>query len=128
MKSHPVRSAEMVGALGELEFFLDVMSGVLHHHERIDGLGYPFGLRGDEIPVSSRIVLVTDTFDAMTSNRSYRKGVASEVAYEELLRCAGKQFDPYFVKLFINAHKFWENGRQYKKAGSMAEEVWLKTA
>ena len=67
---------------------------ILHHHERLDGRGYPRGLRGDEIPLESRIILVADAFEAMTSDRPYRRSAAAAAALEELNRHAGTQFDP----------------------------------
>ena len=73
---------------------------VLHHHEHLDGSGYPHGLRGDEIPRESRILLVADAFEAMTSDRPYRKGRPASAAVAELRRCAGQQFDPEVVAAF----------------------------
>ena len=70
---------------------------VLHHHEHLDGSGYPHGLRGDEIPIQSRIILVADAFEAMTSDRPYRAGRPMQDALTELRRCAGTQFDPEVV-------------------------------
>jgi putative nucleotidyltransferase with HDIG domain len=72
-------------------------SWVRHHHERMDGQGYPEGLGGDEIPLGSRILFVADAFEAMTSDRPYRKGVSIEEGIEELRRCAGTQFDSEVV-------------------------------
>jgi HD-GYP domain-containing protein (c-di-GMP phosphodiesterase class II) len=74
---------------------------LLHHHERFDGGGYPGGLRREEIPLGSRIIAVADSFDAMTSNRPYRKAGSPEAAAKELLRCAGTQFDPAVVEGFM---------------------------
>ena len=70
---------------------------VLHHHERMDGSGYPNGQSGDEISLSSRIIGVVDAFDAMTSGRPYRESWTHDVALLELQRCAGSQFDPDVV-------------------------------
>jgi len=74
---------------------------ILCHHERYDGKGYPQGLKGDEIPVLSRILSVVDAYDAMTSNRSYRKAMSKEKAIEEIKKCSGNQFDPNIVDLFL---------------------------
>jgi HD-GYP domain-containing protein (c-di-GMP phosphodiesterase class II) len=71
------------------------------HHERWDGRGYPNKIKGEEIPLPSRILAVADTYDAMTSNRSYRKGLPHEVAVEEIKNCSGTQFDPDIIKAFI---------------------------
>ena len=77
-----------------------VASWVLHHHERWDGDGYPSGLAGPAIPLGARIIFVADAFDAMTSDRVYRRGVSSRSAVAELERCAGSQFDPQVVAAF----------------------------
>ncbi len=83
---------------------------VLHiarsHHERLDGDGFPDGLRGDSIPLEARIVAVVDAFDAMTTNRAYRASLQPNEAYEELDRCAGTHFDPQVVEAF---HKAFPN-------------------
>jgi two-component system cell cycle response regulator len=69
-------------------------------HERVDGAGYPDGLRGEQIPIGSRIIAVCDAYDAMTSPRSYREPISTEAAVQELERCAGTQFDPEVVHAF----------------------------
>lgn len=74
---------------------------ILHHHESFDGKGYPGGLKGDEIPVGSRIVSVIDSFDAMVSNRPYRNGLPFEEAERRLLEASGSQFDPAIVQHFL---------------------------
>ncbi|MEU3780361.1 HD-GYP domain-containing protein [Streptomyces sp900129855] len=80
-----------------ISFLGEARSAILHHHERIDGSGYPYGLVGAQIPESARVVAVADAFDAMTSTRSYSRARPVEVALEELRRCAGTQFDPRMV-------------------------------
>lgn len=108
---HPVMSAEI---LAPIDFLADKIPIVKHHHERYDGKGYPSKLKGEEIPLGARIICVADTFDAMTSNRSYRKGLPAETALEELKRCCGTQFDPAIVQAFLSvfgkkyAHNFEE--------------------
>jgi HD-GYP domain-containing protein (c-di-GMP phosphodiesterase class II) len=79
-----------------------VADWVLHHHERWDGSGYPDGLPGDRIPLGARIIFVADAFDAMTSERVYRRRVAPQHAIAELERCAGSQFDPEIVAALAN--------------------------
>ncbi|HKF51398.1 MAG TPA: HD domain-containing phosphohydrolase, partial [Candidatus Acidoferrales bacterium] len=74
---------------------------ILHHHESFDGKGYPGGLKGDEIPVGSRIVSVIDSFDAMVSTRPYRNGLPFEEAERRLLEACGSQFDPVIVQHFL---------------------------
>src|SRR4029077_3740821 len=99
MSSH-VRIGHAIVAAAELE---DEARWVLHHHERVDGNGYPLGLRGDEIPLESRIILVADAFEAMTSDRPYRKGCPAEDALAELERLAGAQFDAACVDALRSA-------------------------
>jgi HD-GYP domain-containing protein (c-di-GMP phosphodiesterase class II) len=74
---------------------------ILHHHENFNGNGYPAGLRGEEIPLGSRIVSVIDAFDAMVSSRPYRQGLPLEEAERRLLEASGTQFDPDVVKSFL---------------------------
>ena len=74
---------------------------VLSHHERFDGKGYPRGLSGGEIPLDARIFAVADTLDAMTSDRPYRKGVSADIAFTELEKQRGKQFDPACADAFL---------------------------
>jgi hypothetical protein len=92
---HPVRGLEMVR---EIEFLGEAFEGILHHHERLDGRGYPMGLAGDAIPEFARIIAVADAFDSMTSTRSYRQARSVGEAVEELRRCTGTQFDQVFVE------------------------------
>ena len=104
MKTHAERSAELMVNLESSSFFKDVQMAVLHHHERIDGKGYPFGLVGEEIPYISRLILVVDTVDAMSQDRAYRKGLPMEIVYQELEKHAGTQFDEELAMAFIQAH------------------------
>jgi len=78
---------------------------ILSHHEHYDGTGYPKGLKGEDIPLINRILCVADSFDAMTNDRIYKKGISHEDAFIELERCSGTQFDPGIVKLFIEENK-----------------------
>ncbi|WP_159772782.1 HD-GYP domain-containing protein [Streptomyces sp. HM190] len=91
---HPEYGHEMVRGIS---FLGEARAAVLHHHERMDGSGYPYGLAGDDIPEFARLVAVADAFDAMTSTRSYRRGRPVAAALQELERCAGTQFDPVMV-------------------------------
>ncbi|SFH33745.1 HD domain-containing protein [Desulfotomaculum arcticum] len=75
---------------------------VLHHHERWDGTGYPDGLAGDDIPLIARIIAVADAFDAMTTDRPYRKALSKEDAVKEIISCSGTQFDPNVAEVFTN--------------------------
>jgi len=99
---HPVRGHEMVR---EIEFLDEAFAGIMHHHERLDGQGYPMGLAGDQIPEFARAIAVADAFDSMTTTRSYRGARSTEHALDELLRCAGSQFDPVMVTAMVAAIK-----------------------
>ncbi|MEW6064557.1 MAG: HD domain-containing phosphohydrolase [Bacillota bacterium] len=98
-----IREHSVMGAniLKQIDTFSDLVAIVRAHHERYDGRGYPDGLAGEDIPLISRIITVADSFEAMTSDRSYRKRFTIEYALEELQRCAGTQFDPTIVNHFI---------------------------
>ncbi len=98
IRSHPGRGASIVKGLKFLGNAEDV---VLHHHERFDGKGYPHGIAGDEIPLESRIVNVADAFDAMMSDRPYRKSMGLQKTLAEVENCIGKQFDPQVVEVFV---------------------------
>ena len=100
MKKHPVFGEEILMKIKGLEH---IIPGVKHHHERHDGKGYPDGLKEDEIELNAKIISVADTFDAMTSDRPYRKGLDPKIAIEELIRCSGTQFDVKIVDAFIKA-------------------------
>lgn len=106
MKLHPITGAEL---LSQVEALKPLAPFVKHHHERFDGKGYPDGLKGEDIPLESRIIIVADTFDAMTTTRSYRKGLERRVALKELNRCAGSQFDPKIVNVFTTAIENFES-------------------
>ena len=97
---HPMRGIEIVREIGFLD---EALAGIMHHHERIDGLGYPMGLAGDEIPEFARVIAVADAFDAMTSNRSYRGARSIEDAIADLRKWSGTQFDPVLVEAFVAA-------------------------
>jgi hypothetical protein len=97
---HPMRGLDIVREIGFLD---EALAGIMHHHERIDGKGYPMGLAGDEIPEFARVLAVADAFDAMTSTRSYRGPRPVPEAVTELRKCAGSQFDLAFVDAFVTA-------------------------
>jgi HD-GYP domain-containing protein (c-di-GMP phosphodiesterase class II) len=99
VKSYPSESADILASIAFLE---SVSKIVRHHRENYDGSGYPDGLKGDEIPLGSRILSVADAFDAMTSERPYRDRIDPEVAIEELQNKAGTQFDSKMVETFIS--------------------------
>ena len=82
---------------------------ILKHHERWDGKGYPLGLKGELIPIENRILAIVDAFDAMTSDRPYRKAMKADEAFAELRKCQGSQFDPILVELFLTMSTEEEN-------------------
>jgi diguanylate cyclase (GGDEF)-like protein len=96
MQQHPVISAEIVAPLLER----DLVAGIRHHHERFDGTGYPDGLAGDAIPETARLLCVVDSYDAMSSKRTYRPALSYEECLAELVRCQGKQFDADMTAAF----------------------------
>lgn len=99
MSAHPVRSAQMLEDIAVLN---QSRLWVLHHHEYLDGSGYPDHLEGDKIPIGSRIILVADAYDAMTSDRPYRKSIGYERATAELLKYSGRQFDKQLVEALLS--------------------------
>jgi HD-GYP domain-containing protein (c-di-GMP phosphodiesterase class II) len=100
VQRHPMQGLEIVR---EIEFLAEANAGIMHHHERLDGLGYPMGLRGDQIPEFARVIAVADAFDSMTTTRSYRGARSVEDAVVELRRCKGTQFDPPMVEALVRA-------------------------
>lgn len=102
MKKHPEIGAEI---LSKSEHFARIAAVILHHHERWDGRGYPFGARGEEIPLGSRIIAICDSIDAMASARAYRKALPLEVCREEIEKNIGIMYDPKIAELAL---KNWE--------------------
>jgi len=102
MKKHPLLGKEI---LEPIEFLGDIPYYILFHHEKCDGTGYPYGLTSQEIPIGSKILSVADSFDAMTTDRSYRPKRSIKEALEELDRCTGTQFDKEVVSAFKSALK-----------------------
>lgn len=102
MKVHPERGARL---MQDVSFLVPLIPYALYHHERYDGKGYPFGLAGDDIPIEGRLVAVADTFDAMTSNRPYRRGLDPELALAEIEKGKGQQFDPRIVDILVKCYR-----------------------
>ena len=101
MQTHSTKSAELVGIISKFRGF--IQDSVRHHHERWDGEGYPLGLSGKNIPLGSRIILISDTIDAMTTDRPYRKRLGLDVVIAELQKCKGTQFDPELIDVVISS-------------------------
>jgi len=98
IRAHPIIGDEILGPIGTLQ---GVRTTILQHHEKYDGTGYPYGIAGDEITLKARILSVVDTFDAMMTDRPYRKGLGMDYVLEELRSGAGTQFDPAVVNAFL---------------------------
>jgi HD-GYP domain-containing protein (c-di-GMP phosphodiesterase class II) len=99
MRLHPEKGVAILAPINQLRV---VLPGILHHHERYDGAGYPKGLKGEDIPLEARIITVADSFDAMVADRPYRKGLSATEALAELRNCSGSQFDPKVVECFCH--------------------------
>lgn len=97
MKSHPEIGARILGFVDEMQ---DVIPGVQHHHEWFDGSGYPAGMKGEDIPLTARIISIADAFDALTTDRPYRKALDNEAAFQIMADTAGKHFDPDLFSIF----------------------------
>jgi len=98
IQEHPGTSAKILSGIRQME---DIVVGLLYHHERMDGKGYPAGLKGEEVPVEARIIGLSDCFDAMTSDRVYRNARSVADTIEEIRRNAGTQFDPVLVDILL---------------------------
>ncbi|MBT7261335.1 MAG: HD domain-containing protein [Desulfobacula sp.] len=112
IKKHPLKGAEIISPL---EYLSESIPGVLHHHEAYDGTGYPSRIKGEQIPLFARIISVADTFDAITSDRAYRKGASFEKGYAIINEVAGTQLDPDLVQIFNGIYKkskIWQIQRQ----------------
>jgi|GEM_PF-668954 len=120
IQAHPAESARILTPI--FKEMPGVIEAVHHHHERFDGNGYPSGLKGHQIPLGARIIAIADAYDAMTSNRVYRKARSSKVAIEDIIACSGKQFCPNVVKGFLSfyeavpnltfSNNIWQNRRK----------------
>lgn len=104
IKTHPVVGAK---AVQDVEGIAENIDVILHHHERWDGTGYPAGLKGKDIPILARITAIADTFDAMTSTRSYRPALTSEESYRRIIDAMGTQFDPELEEYFKEVYPDW---------------------
>jgi hypothetical protein len=103
MEQHPIDGAALVATAGQLR---DLVLPIRHHHERWDGTGYPDGLKGEDIPLASRVIMFADTIDAMTTARPYRGPLSPDEVRAELIRCRGRQFDPNICDALLDS-PFW---------------------
>ena len=124
IRGHSASGMELLSSASQ---FRDILGAVRGHHERFDGNGYPDRLKGDMIPEDARIIAVADTFDAMTSNRQYRKALTFRVACEELERCKGTQLDERMVDAFLilaRNNAFWQMAQE-EMGDNMPEQLLL---
>jgi putative nucleotidyltransferase with HDIG domain len=119
IKTHSTAGAQIIERMSRLQL---LKAGVLYHHERWDGTGYPSGLKGRDIPLDARVLAIADAFDAMTTNRSYRKGIKFEEAFYRLELAKGTQFDPWLIESlkdvknrFREIYDGLESGRKYRE-------------
>ena len=101
MQTHATKSSELVGII--TKFRGGIQRAVRHHHERWDGEGYPDGVKGADIPLASRIIIISDTIDAMSTDRPYRKRLSLDIVIAELQKCRGTQFDPQIVDVAVSS-------------------------
>ena len=131
IKQHPAIGAKILRDIKQIE---DIIPGVLYHHERYDGKGYPDGLAGEDIPLMGRIICLADCFDAMTTSRTYRKALPLEVAMAEIRRCAGTQFDPRLAEVFLRSgheglHELLrDHQKKAKQLGDLQDALRTKAA
>jgi HD-GYP domain-containing protein (c-di-GMP phosphodiesterase class II) len=99
IRKHPEIGAKILKDIPQME---DILGGVLHHHEKYSGGGYPHGISGDNIPLVARMISLADTFDAMSSSRTYRNAMNRTAVLDEMRQVVGSQFDPELAELFFN--------------------------
>lgn len=121
IRTHATKGADLLQSLSSVSS--DVIRAVRHHHERYDGTGYPAGLVGEEIPVAARIIMLSDSIDAMLSDRPYRKALGVEQVYAELARCASTQFDPHIVRVILSRDTLQEAAALVKRSVEFGPEA-----
>ena len=110
IKTHP-NNSELL--LQGYDTFSEILPAIKHHHERWDGFGYPNGIEKEKIPYIARIIMLADTYDAMTSVRAYRNAIPHKETIEEIKRCANHQFDPELTEKFIKAEELMYNAKNH---------------
>lgn len=104
IQMHPESGADLLSRGYKQNYNInnDIIRAVLYHHENYDGTGYPEGLRGTDIPLAARIISIADAFDAMTTERNYKKTLTKKEALQEITHCSGSKFDPVLANIFVN--------------------------
>lgn len=125
---HPLKSVEIIKPLTNVPFFRSLMPGVRYHHERIDGKGYPFTLRGERIPLAARIVAVVDAVDAMLNSRPYQEGHSWDYVVDELRAFSGKQFDARIVKIYLEGAQVWPSIKKVDNNEFVVKHIMDKAA
>jgi HD-GYP domain-containing protein (c-di-GMP phosphodiesterase class II) len=121
MKSHPVRGYKLLDSVNE--FDANVLKGILFHHERMDGTGYPLGLKGDKIHMFGRIIAIADTFDAITASKTYCKKKSPLKAVEEIQANSFNQLDPYICQIFVNNMIEYYSGREIRLSNEQVGNI-----
>ena len=121
LKSHPVIGYKILESLNA--FNSEVLQGVLFHHERMDGTGYPLGIKGENINLSSRIIAIADTFDAITATKAYRKKNSPLKAIEEIQSNSLNHLDPYISQIFVNNIINYYNGRAIRLSNEQVGNI-----
>jgi diguanylate cyclase (GGDEF)-like protein/putative nucleotidyltransferase with HDIG domain len=124
LRTHAKLGAEIIGRIPQLSHCVEP---VLHHHEKYDGTGYPDGLKGEDIPLISRILAIANEFAVITSDRSYAESKTNEKALEELKQRSGKDFDPYLVEQFISIFELQQNGTKKRYGGKAVRSLRNKS-
>ncbi len=121
MKSHPVIGYKILDSVNE--FDADVLHGVLFHHERMDGSGYPLGLKGEKISLFGRIIAIADTFDAITASKTYSEKKSPLKAVEEIQANSFNQLDPYICQIFVNNIIEYYSGREIRLSNEQVGNI-----
>ncbi|MBN1691938.1 MAG: diguanylate cyclase [Dehalococcoidales bacterium] len=124
LRTHAKLGAEIIGRIPQLSHCADP---ILHHHEKYDGTGYPDGLKGEDIPLISRILAIANEFAVMTSDKSYSESKTNEKALEELKQRSGKDFDPYLVEQFVSIFKLRSNESKERHGGKAVRSLRYKS-
>jgi HD-GYP domain-containing protein (c-di-GMP phosphodiesterase class II) len=115
MMGHAAWGEHILKPFAHFPLVAAILPAVRNHHERFDGAGYPDGLSGERIPLIARIIAIVDTVDAMTQTRAYRKGLPIHIAFAEIARCSGTQFDPRWAEIYLDS-KGYATNEEAKKA------------